>query len=89
MKSIKAIVSGKVQGVGFRMYTQQKARQLGVKGYVRNLSNGDVEIVATGEIKAVDALLRWAESGSPSAVVDNVEVEKISDREFEEFEIYR
>lgn len=89
MKSIKAIVSGKVQGVGFRMYTQQKSRQLGVKGYVKNLNNGNVEIVATGEVKAVDALIKWAESGSPSAVVDNVEIEEISKREFEGFDISR
>lgn len=46
MKTIKAIVSGKVQGVSYRMYTRSIARQLGVRGYVRNLNNGDVEIVA-------------------------------------------
>ena len=88
MKTIKAIVSGKVQGVSYRMYARQKARQLAVKGYVRNLSNGDVEIVATGEETAVDALIEWASSGSPSAVVSNVKVETITDvGEFEGFAI--
>ena len=88
MKTIKAIVSGKVQGVSYRMYTQQKARQFGVRGYVRNLRNGDVEIVAAGEIDAVDALIKWAESGSPSAVVINVKLEVITDvEEFKGFEI--
>ena len=88
MKIIKAIVSGKVQGVGFRMYTQQKAQQLGVRGYVRNCQNGDVEIIATGEVEAVDALIQWAESGSPSAVVNNLKVEVIIDvEEFKDFEI--
>ena len=90
MKTIKAIASGKVQGVCYRMYTQQKARQLGVKGYVRNLRNGDVEIVAKGEEIAVDAFTQWAKSGSPEAVVSNVEVELITDElEFKGFEIRR
>jgi acylphosphatase len=88
MKKIKAIASGRVQGVGFRMYTQQKARQLDVRGYVRNLRNKDVEIVAVGEAAKVDALLKWAESGSPEAVVNNLEVEVITDVEkFKGFEI--
>jgi acylphosphatase len=88
MKKIKAISSGQVQGVSYRMYTQQKARQLGVSGYVRNLRNGDVEIVAAGEAAKVDALLKWAESGSPSAMVDNLEVELIDNgEEFKGFEI--
>ena len=91
MKKIKAIVSGKVQGVGFRMYTRAQARQLGVYGYVRNLRNGDVEIVAEGEAEAVDELLKWAKSGSPSALVNNLEVEFIANSigEFEGFEIRR
>ncbi len=79
MKKIRAIVSGKVQGVSFRMYTRTQARQLGVRGYVRNLRNGDVEIVAFGEAAKVDALMEWAKSGSPSAVVNNLEVEVITD----------
>ncbi len=89
MKKIRAIVSGKVQGVSFRMYTRTQARQLGVRGYVRNLRNGDVEIVAFGEAAKVDALMEWAKSGSPSAVVNNLEVEVITDddEEFEGFEI--
>jgi acylphosphatase len=88
MKKIKAIASGKVQGVGFRIYTQQKARQLDVSGYVRNLKNRNVEIVAVGEAAKVDALLKWAESGSPEAVVNNLEVELIDNgEEFKGFEI--
>ena len=90
MKTIKAIVSGKVQGVSYRMYTQEKARQLGVRGYVHNLRNGDVEIVAAGEVEAVDELVKWTFSGSPSAVVSNVRVEVITDVEdFKGFEIRR
>ena len=89
MKVIRAIVSGKVQGVSYRMYTRTQARQLGVNGYVRNLRNGDVEIVAAaGEAAKVDALIKWASSGSPSAVVNNLEIEVLTDvEEFKGFEI--
>jgi acylphosphatase len=91
MKKIRAIVSGQVQGVGFRMSTRSQARQIGIDGFVRNLSNGDVEIVAQGETEKVDQLLEWAKSGSPSAVVNKLEVEVLVDdgEEFEGFEIRR
>ena len=88
MKKIRAIVSGRVQGVGFRIYTRTQARQLGVKGYVRNLSSGEVEIVACGEPENIDTLIEWAKSGSPSAVVNNLKVDVVTDvEEFEGFEI--
>jgi acylphosphatase len=91
MKKIGIIVSGKVQGVGFRMSTLQKARQIGVGGYVQNLTNGDVKIVVFGEAQKVDALLLWAESGPPSAIVNNLEVEVMAGdgEEFKGFEIRR
>ncbi|HEY9768284.1 MAG TPA: acylphosphatase [Coleofasciculaceae cyanobacterium] len=91
MKTIRARVSGKVQGVGFRMYTQQKAQQLAVRGYVRNLANGDVEMVAAGEAAKVDALMEWAKSGSPSAVVNNLKIEVLTNNleELADFEIRR
>ncbi len=91
MKKMRAIVSGRVQGVGFRMYTRAQARQLGVYGYVRNLSNGNVEIVAEGEVEKVDALLEWAKSGSPSALVHNLTIEVLTDNveKFRDFEIRR
>ena len=89
MKKIKAIVSGRVQGVSFRIYTRTQARKLGVCGYVRNLNNGNVEIVATGEANQLDALMNWAKSGSPSAIVKNLEIEVIANNveEFNGFEI--
>ena len=89
MKTIKAVVSGKVQGVGYRMSTRNRAKQLNLRGYVQNLSNGNVAIVARGEDASVNSLIEWAKSGSPSAVVDNLEIEVLSDNleEFEDFTI--
>ena len=91
MKKVKAIVSGKVQGVGFRMSTRSQAKQLGVYGTVRNLNNGNVEIVAAGETEAVDALIDWARSGPSSAVVNDLQTEAMDykDGEFNSFEIRR
>ena len=91
MKKVKALVSGEVQGVGFRMSTRAEAEKLGVCGTVRNLSNGDVEIIAAGKTDSVDALMNWAKSGPPLAVVDNLEIKvmKYQDGEFSNFEIRR
>lgn len=89
MKTIKAVVSGKVQGVGYRMSTRNRAKQLNLRGYVQNLNNGNVEIVARGEDASVNSLIEWAKSGPPSAVVDNLEIEVVSENleEFEDFTI--
>ncbi len=91
MKQVKIIVSGKVQGVGFRYYTRKKAEQLGVRGYVRNLKNGNVEIVTVGETKQVDTLIEWARSGSPAAVVNDLKIKAIDELEekYQDFEILR
>ena len=89
MKTIKAVVSGKVQGVGYRMSTRDRAKQLNVRGYVQNLNDGNVVIVARGEAASVNSLIEWARSGPSSAVVDNLEIEVLSDNleEFEDFTI--
>ena len=91
MKKVQAIASGKVQGVGFRMYTQTQAEQLGVVGFVQNLIDGTVKIVAAGEDNQVDALMDWAKSGSPAAEVKDIQTEAMEyqEREFDRFEIRR
>ena len=65
------IVSGRVQGVFFRQSTADKARSLGLTGWVRNLPSGEVEIVAEGPRKNLEILAAWARIGPPGAhVVD-------------------
>ncbi len=68
-----AKVIGEVQGVSFRYYTFQQARTLGLSGYVRNLADGTVEVVAEGEPGAVENLLSWLRIGPPSAHVERVQ----------------
>ena len=78
------LVSGRVQGVGFRYYMQKKARELGVTGWVRNHRDGDVEAMIQGESGAVDALIAWARRGPPSASVTGVKV-GVGSGEFADF----
>lgn len=70
----RAVVSGRVQGVFFRDTCERVATGLGVSGWVRNRTDGTVEVVAEGERAAVDDLLAWCRDGPPRARVDRVEV---------------
>jgi acylphosphatase len=67
-------VVGCVQGVGFRLATQDKARALGVLGWVRNLADGSVEVRARGSSQSVDQLIAWLWQGPPTAKVHTVQV---------------
>jgi acylphosphatase len=67
-----AVVTGRVQGVGFRFTTVDEARRLGVRGWVRNEPDGSVEVEAEGERAAVEALVRFLHRGPPGARVDDV-----------------
>lgn len=67
-------ISGRVQGVSFRWYTQRIAEELGLTGWVRNLWDGRVEAIFEGEEKAVRQAVAWCHTGAPSARVDDVEI---------------
>lgn len=71
---LEAVIKGRVQGVSFRYYTLRRARELGLTGYVRNLWNGEVEVVAEGPRPDVDALLGFLRVGPRAAFVTKVEV---------------
>lgn len=70
-----AYLSGRVQGVGFRFFTLRAAQDLGLTGWVRNLWDGRVEVVAEGELQALNSFLGELRKGPISAGVDDVEVE--------------
>lgn len=70
--SRRLLISGRVQGVFFRDWTQARARALGVSGWVRNLSDGLVEVQAEGPPEMLDALERACRDGPPGARVDEV-----------------
>jgi acylphosphatase len=66
-------IEGRVQGVFFRSYMREKANQLKVSGWVRNLPDGRVEAVLEGEEPNVSTLISWCQQGPPSARVTNIE----------------
>jgi acylphosphatase len=82
------IVQGRVQGVAFRINAQNQAIKLNICGYVRNLANNDVEIVAQGEDAALTKFVEWCHQGPALARVGAVLVERQQSREvFADFQI--
>ncbi|MGF1550434.1 MAG: acylphosphatase [Sphingomonadaceae bacterium] len=79
-------VHGRVQGVFFRNWTRDHARELGLKGWVRNREDGTVEIYATGAQGGLDRLIELVRSGPPAAQVDRLEIEEAESEELEGFE---
>ncbi|HET7331072.1 acylphosphatase [Dyella sp.] len=72
MSSVRFLVSGKVQGVFFRASARNEAMRLGLHGHARNLPDGRVEVVATGNEEALQELEQWLRKGPPAARVDDV-----------------
>lgn len=70
--SLHITVKGRVQGVSFRVYTLKQAIALNIQGYVRNLADGDVEIVACGEPEALQQFVSWCHQGPSLAKVSAV-----------------
>ncbi len=89
MKSrIHILIYGDVQGVFFRAGTRSTAMELGVTGWVRNVEDGSVEVVAEGEKEKLERLLEWCSHGPAGASVTKVEQEWLENRdEFEDFRI--
>jgi acylphosphatase len=81
----RIIVRGHVQGVFYRNWTVATARGLSLSGWVRNLSSGEVEILAQGSEEAVDALIRACRNGPPAAEVQEVAVSEAEPQALEGF----
>ena len=73
-KAVRARITGRVQGVNFRMATARAADQNGVSGWVMNKPDGSVEAYFEGEAEAVDAVLKWCRKGPGMASVSDVKV---------------
>ncbi len=87
--AVQAIVSGRVQGVGFRQGCRQMARSLGLVGWVRNQADGTVEVFAQGETDDLDRLVTWLWSGPAGAAVTGVESNMVAvDRTLRDFFIH-
>lgn len=75
MQQVNLIVTGRVQGVFYRATCQEIALGLGLKGWVRNLPTGQVEVLVQGEKDKIEKLIKWCKKGPPSAVVHDIKVE--------------
>ncbi|OAA30997.1 acylphosphatase [Kosmotoga arenicorallina S304] len=87
MKTYHLLISGLVQGVGFRYFTFRRARKLGIKGYVRNTADGKVEIYASGPEERLEDFVTVVSRGPMYADVREVDKEELPYMPFDDFEI--
>ncbi|NOX71203.1 MAG: acylphosphatase [Candidatus Micrarchaeota archaeon] len=79
MKTVRVIIKGIVQGVGFRYFVGRYARQLGLRGWVKNNDDGSVEAVFQGDEQTMEKMLELCREGPSNAVVRSVEMEEIAE----------
>ncbi len=77
MKTVILSIRGRVQGVSFRINTQKQGIQLGLTGYVKNLSDGSVEAYATGNEKAIEEFIDWCHKGPKFAKVTQLTIQEL------------
>lgn len=88
MIQLRIIVSGKVQGVGYRYFSQMKAVQYGVKGWVKNLPDGSVEIIALGGNDQLEPFIEDLRKGNPFSKINNMEITEMDQMDpFQSFTI--
>jgi acylphosphatase len=89
MQTVYLKIFGTVQGVFFRQSTQQKALQLGIRGWVRNCDDDTVEAEAEGGEEALKNFVEWCHHGPSRAVVTKVEIKNIDLKNYSRFEVRR
>ena len=89
MKTVRLIIKGKVQGVFYRATAKDVADLIGIKGWVKNLPDDNVEIIATAAEDVLQKFIAWCKQGPPKAKVDEVIVEELNPEEFKGFKIMR
>lgn len=89
MKNINIKVTGKVQGVFFRMSTKAVADQMGIKGFVKNEKDGSVYIEAEGDEITLSMFLDWCKEGPDKSVVENIVVEDGELKNYRNFEVIK
>ncbi len=87
MICVHVLISGKVQGVGYRYATVQEAQKLGIRGWVRNRLDGRVEAIFEGTEPIIEQMLQWCHQGPTTAKVTDVTVETVKPRFYQGFEV--
>jgi len=88
-KAVRLRIKGTVQGVFFRAFVKEHADKMGLKGFVRNLENGDVEVFIEGNIDDVDKLIEICKKGPKHAIIKEVKVREVGFQDYEDFRILR
>ncbi|MEL7036483.1 MAG: acylphosphatase [Cyanobacteria bacterium J06592_8] len=86
---VRVLISGRVQGVGFRYSTREAALERSIKGWVRNLPSGQVEAVFEGHSAQIESMIEWCYQGPPAAIVQQVTVQEEAPEDLQGFEITR
>ena len=86
-KRLNLVISGKVQGVGYRYSVKLKAESLGIRGYVKNQHDGSVFVTAQGDTSAVENFVEWCYKGPPTAFVRDIEKISGTTEAFHDFSI--
>ncbi|WP_028389507.1 acylphosphatase [Legionella fairfieldensis] len=86
---MRNFITGKVQGVWFRASTQEQAKKLGIKGWVRNLTDGRVEVFACGEKQSLEIFHHWLKEGPPLAKVSKCSREDLPWQDYDSFDILK
>ena len=89
MKTIRVYLTGAIQGVFFRKFLKEKADELGIRGYVRNLEDGRIEIVAEGKDNAIDEMWGVCQKGNPHTEIKDIQMEKLTHQGFDGFKIMK
>lgn len=87
MKTVRLKISGQVQGVFFRRFVKEEADKLELKGHVRNLDSGEVEVVAEGSPEDVEKIIVICKKGSSQSAVKNVDIQEMNHIGFDDFKI--
>jgi acylphosphatase len=88
-QTVSILITGKVQGVFYRKSARDQALAAGLSGQVRNLPDGSVHAIATGEPEQLDSFIAWCKQGPPRAIVSKVTVSEQELQLFQSFEIVR
>lgn len=85
MPTVNLIIKGKVQGVYYRNSAKEEAEKLGITGWVRYISEGRVEAMATGSPEQLEKFITWCRRGPEKALVEDVITTPLSEQKFEDF----
>jgi acylphosphatase len=89
MKTIRIYLSGSVQGIFFRKYLEEKANEFGIRGFVRNLEDGRVEVLVEGRDENVNSMLEICKKGNQHTKITDFQIQELKNQGFEGFKVLK